>query len=75
MPAVPRVWVTPPQPLARFETPPSPEGGRNGDAALDELRELMLEMRTDMRELRGSLEDLRRELRSFSGEPRSSNLR
>jgi hypothetical protein len=36
------------------------------EGTLDELRELMLEMRADMRELRGSLEDLRREVRSLA---------
>ena len=38
------------------------------DGTLDELRELMLEMRSDMRELRGSLEDLRREVRSLNSD-------
>jgi hypothetical protein len=61
-------WVhTPHPPVEPLESPA--QGAWRGDSTLDELRELMLEMRSDMRELRGSLEDLRRELRSLSGEP------
>jgi hypothetical protein len=76
-PEVPSNWFTPPPaaraPLSpRAPTPPSwggpatpPHFETSNGEALGELRELMLEMRSEMRELRDSMADLRRELRSL----------
>ena len=63
-PPRPGEWVQVPEPFPAVRGAPR----LADEAALDELRALMLEMRSDMRELRGSLEELRRELRSIAPE-------